>query len=271
MEGHRSTDARSRATPLSERRGAVERVCRGAVLQCGGVPCYLGVFYEEAARKSGGAEAGRPGVGDRGAGSGLSLGPRGGGGSPRRLGAKPRPVCPSLKFLRFGPRNLPTAGNCGPRGTGGVEDEEEAGGHGGPGGRHRPWTWGRPLPGATPSSSCVFRQGGAPPMGACARCRGHKSPLGAGMKRPVTSPPNHTGPPGAAMPLAPAGVGKGGWGSAAPIRTPGSPHCLDTASEDGAGLNRTCGPHRPCRGVRGGGGSRGGHGTPGSPTLHWRR
>ena len=46
------------------------------------------------------------------------------------------------------------------------------------------------------------------------------------MKRPVASPPLHNSPPGAARPLAPAGVGGGAWGSAGPLRTPGGPHCL---------------------------------------------
>ena len=55
-----------------------------------------------------------PGWDGRGA-----LGPRGGGGSPRWLGAKPRPVLPSLKFLEFDARNLPAAGTVGRDGEGG--------------------------------------------------------------------------------------------------------------------------------------------------------
>ena len=62
-----------------------------------------------------------------GAGGGLSpagmagdaLGSRGGGGSPRRPGAKPRPVFPSPTFLDFYPRNLPAAGTVGRDGHGG--------------------------------------------------------------------------------------------------------------------------------------------------------
>ena len=65
-----------------------------------------------------------------------------------------------------------------------------------------------------------------PPTGVCARCRRHRPPLGAGMKRPVASPPLHNSPPGAARPLAPAGVGGGAWGSAGPLRAPSGPHCL---------------------------------------------
>ena len=52
-----------------------------------------------------------------------------------------------------------------------------------------------------------------PPAGVCARCRGHRPPLGSGMKRPVASPPLHNSPPGAARPLAPAGVGGGALGA----------------------------------------------------------
>ena len=48
-----------------------------------------------------------------------ALGPRGGGGSPRQLGAKPRLVFPSPKFLGFDPRNLPAAGTVGRDGHGG--------------------------------------------------------------------------------------------------------------------------------------------------------
>ena len=64
-----------------------------------------------------GTEAGEPGAGEwdgRGA-----LGLRGGGGSPRRLDAKPRPVLPSPKFLGFDPRNLPASGTVGRDGQGG--------------------------------------------------------------------------------------------------------------------------------------------------------
>ena len=69
-----------------------------------------------------GTEAGKPGDGGWGAGGGLSpagmaggaLGSRGGGGSPRRPGAKPRPVFPSPKFLGFYPRELTRRGDRGP-------------------------------------------------------------------------------------------------------------------------------------------------------------
>ena len=81
--------------------------------------------------------------------------------------------------------------------------------------------------------------------------------LGAGMKRPVASPPLHNSPPGAARPLAPAVVGGGARGSAGPLRSPGGPHCPYNATRGGAGSNRTRGPRRPSRGG-GQGGDRGG-------------
>ena len=81
-----------------------------------------------------GTEAGEPGDGGWGAGGGLSLagmagvpwGPVGGGGSPRRPGAKPRPVFLLPKFLGFYPRNLPAAGTVG-RTAKGDDNEEEMG------------------------------------------------------------------------------------------------------------------------------------------------
>ena len=98
-----------------------------------------------------------------------------------------------------------------------------------------------------------------PPTGDCASCRGHRPQMGAGMKRPVASPPLHNSPPGAARPLAPAVVGGGARGSAGPLRSPGGPQCPYNATRGGAGSNRTRGPRRPSRGG-GQGGDRGGSG-----------
>ena len=81
-----------------------------------------------------------------------------------------------------------------------------------------------PLPCAR---GAVVGGGVVPPNWRLCQCRGHRPPLGAGMKRPVASPPLHNSPPGADRPLARAGVGGGGaWGSAGPLRAPGGPHCL---------------------------------------------
>ena len=120
------------------------------------------------------------------------------------------------------------------------------------GGRHLPSAWGRPLPGAIPFLPwpwcCGGWWSGYLPTGVCARCRGYRPPLGAGTKRPVTSPPLHNSPPGAGWPLAPAVVGGGARGSAGPLRSPGGPHCPYNATRGGAGSYRTRGPRRPSRG-----------------------
>ena len=134
----------------------------------------------------------------------------------------------------------------------GDDHEEEVGGQDEPGGRHLPSARGRPMPGAITSPLCPLVRWWVvvwyPPTSVCARCRGHRPPLGAGMKRPVASPPLHNSPPGAARPLAPAVVGGGAPGSAGPLRSPGSPHCPYNATRGGAGSNRTRGPRRPSRG-----------------------
>ena len=88
---------------------------------CGGVACYLAVHYEDVARKTQGNRGRKAwgwGLGRwrqviPGWDGGGALGSRGGGGSPRRPGAKPRPVFSSPKFLGFYPRNLPAAGTVG--------------------------------------------------------------------------------------------------------------------------------------------------------------
>ena len=221
--------------------------------------CYLAFHYEDVARKTQGNRGrkawgwglGRwrrviPGWDGRGA-----LGSRGGGGSPRRPGAKPRPVFPSPKFLGFYPRNLPAAGLW--AGTAkGDDNEEETGGQDEPGDRHLPSAWGRPLPGAIPFLSWPWCCGGwwcgYLPTGVRARCRGYGPPLGAGTKRAVASSPLRNSPPGASWPLAPAVVGGGARGSAGPLRSPGRPHCPYNATRGGAGSYRTRGPRRPSRG-----------------------
>ena len=92
--------------------------CRGVVWGCGLLPSLSlrGCGEEDAGELrpeslgmgAGALAAGFPGWDGRGA-----LGCRGGGGSPRRPGAKPRPVFASPKFLGFYPRNLPAAGTVG--------------------------------------------------------------------------------------------------------------------------------------------------------------
>ena len=111
-------------------------------------------------------------------------------------------------------------------------------------------------PGLLPLScarGAVVGGGVEPPTGVCARCRWHRPPLGAGMKRPVASPPLHNSPPGAARPPAPAGVGGGAWGSAGPLRSPGGPHCLYNVTRATRARTARAGRAAPAGvGVRGG-------------------
>ena len=155
------------------------------------------------------------------------------------------------EVLRFRPQELTRRGDCGPGRPRGMIKKRKWGARMSlavgtflrPGGGRCPGLL--PLPCARGAVVVVVRY---PPTGVCARCRGHRPPLGAGMKRPVASPPVHNSPPGAARPLAPAVVGRGARGSAGPLRSPGGPHCPYNATRDGAGSNRTRGPRRPSRG-----------------------
>ena len=161
-------------------------------------------------------------------------------------------------FLRFRPQELPRRGDCWPG---------------------RPWgtimkrKWGARMSLAV---GTFLRPGGGrcrgyylslvpvvrwwvvvwyPATGVCARCRGHRPPLGAGMKRPVASPPLHNSPPGDARPLAPAVVAGGARGSAGPLRSPGGPDCPYNATRGGVGRTARAGRAAPA-----GVGDRGGQG-----------
>ena len=159
---------------------------------------------------------------------------------------------------RIRPQELTRRGDCGPGRPRGMIMKRKWGARMSPavGTCLRPA--GSAMPGAITSPLCPVAVW-YPPTGDCARCRGHRPQLGAGLKRPVASPPLHNSPPGAARPLAPAVVGGGARGSAGPLCSPGGPHCPYNATRGGAGSNRTRGPRRPNWGG-GQGGDRGGTG-----------
>ena len=170
-------------------------------------------------------------------------------------------TCVSVtEVLRVLPQELTRRGDCGPGRPRGMTMKRKWGARMSLAVGTFPRPGGGRCPGLFPSSVAVVLWWVVvwyPPTGVCARCRGHRPLLGAGMKRPVASPPLHNSPPGAARPLAPAVVGGGARGSAGPLRSPGGPHCPYNATRGGAGSNRARGPRRPSRGG-GQGGGRGG-------------